>query len=158
MRGYAFRILKWLIILAVVLGLLQLALHREDLESWTPAAILFIGHPSIEAGIWRVSPELFLYRVPKGSLVGLPELVVPDPTTNRVAVVVHKTSGLLLPTILEEGKAYIWKGGEDFVFLKVVDTSINTPLDRDVVSRQLGLIGDSWGEDAAPIPFAPESL
>ncbi len=159
MKGYAFQIIKWSIALAIVLGLAYFALDREESESWAPDFIVFIGHPDfpdVEAGIWRTSTGSFSYRVPNGSLTGIPEMVAPDPTTNRIAVVVHQPVGLVLPTILEEYRAYIWKGGEDFVFLEAVDTNIRLPLDRDVVSRQLGLNGDSWGEDFGPIPFAQQ--
>ncbi len=155
--------LMHLLTMSAALSLLLTASSCDESKSWTPDTLLFIGHPDVRNanfGIWRGAPRL--YKQQDAYNPYLPTLVVPDPSVRRIAVIVFDESGLDLPPTLEEGKVYIWRGDEDFVFWKAFEKQpITTVAERNALAKQLGIVEpllSEMNEDPGFIPFGRKKM
>jgi len=132
----------------------QLA-HLRLVSEFRPDVILFIGFLGYDPlyGVWKGKLGFSLGQ--GGVFTGKLSFIPPDPSKEEVAVVVNDTTDM--PSCLEKGKIYVWKGDEKFIFLRSFDVPVgkneNMNSLRDKLAEELNIKGSS-GEVAEPIPFS----
>lgn len=120
------------------IGKAKQLLHDHLILNIVPDCVFFCGHVSDmpNIGVWYGSLTFDMWM----------NLQTPNPKLSKIIVIVASNKGMKIK--LEPGKAYLWRGQDDFVFIKDVDTKLRTT----EIYRQVGL--KNMGANAlGKIPF-----
>lgn len=115
-------------------------LKSEDVSDW----IVFIDGMKNGKVInaWYGQSNQYIRDIDRGTI----DWIEPKPKEQKIVILILNDTGL--PKELQKNKAYLWRGGNEFTFIK----EINGNLDRVDLKKQFGLNNFSFGL-TKPIEF-----
>ena len=70
---------------------------------------------------------------------GMIDWKIPHPSEQKIVLLIFKSDGL--PEGLQVNKAYLWRGGQDFIFIK----DINIDMEIELLLKEFGMKQHGFG-------------
>jgi len=101
--------------------------------------IIKVNDNSIPLGNRILSGTWYGHQYIRNVDSGMIDWKIPHPSEQKIVLLIFKSDGL--PEGLQVNKAYLWKGGQDFIFIK----DINIDMEIELLLKEFGMKQHGFG-------------
>ena len=101
--------------------------------------IIQVNDNSIPLGNRRLSGTWYGHQYIRNVDSGMIDWKIPHPSEQKIVLLIFKSDGL--PEGLQVNKAYLWRGGQDFIFIK----DINIDIEIELLLKEFGMKQHGFG-------------
>lgn len=101
--------------------------------------IIKVNDNSIPLGKCKLSGTWYGHQYIRNVDSGMIDWKIPHPSEQKIVLLIFKSDGL--PEVLQVNKAYLWRGGQDFIFIK----DINIDMKIELLLKEFGMKQHGFG-------------